>query len=255
MIRTFSCPRVAKPNSHRKQEVEMQITRSWRLTVPSARQLNLDVISQKGKSMKKNILLTIICIFLIHGTLFANENFQHIDRFLDIAFQHARNYPPEFDSKIQKEDLEMELRKTIAQLESMIKNSDSDPEVLFRLGKANTFAFNLDIPGSKEKVDKYFKHLFSLEPNHAEGHLYYGQHLSGRGEFNSGIEHLKIAADAGWDIALNMIGLAYIQLDKTDEAKVYFQKFQRIHPDGPQIQMLLNALEPSSTYELKSMSE
>jgi tetratricopeptide (TPR) repeat protein len=205
--------------------------------------------------MKKVFLLTILCIFLINGKLFADENFQNIDRILYIAFQHARNYPPEFDSEIQRENLEAVLGKTIAQLKAMIKDSDPNPEVLFRLGKANTFAYNLDMPLSKEKSDKYFKHLFSLDPNHAEGHLYYGQHLAGRGEFNNGIEHLKIAADAGWDIALNMIGLAYIHLGKIDEARVYLQKFQRVHPDDPQIQILLNALEPSSAYELKSMSE
>jgi tetratricopeptide (TPR) repeat protein len=192
----------------------------------------------------------ILCLFLFYGTLYAEENFQNIDRVLDIAFKHARSYPPQFDSEGQRKYLETELSKSIRQLEAMLKDSHSNPEVLLRLGKANTFAYNLDAPGSKEKADKYFKHLFRLDPNHAEGHLYYGQHLRERGEFNESIEHLKMAADAGWDNAFIMIGLAYFQMDNSDKAKEYFLKYQKVYPDDPQIQMLLEALDPSSQYKL-----
>lgn len=180
-----------------------------------------------------------------------SENFQQIDRSLENAFEHARNYPPEFDSEAQRRDLERELQEVIAQLEQMIKDSGPNQEILFRLGKANTFAFNLDMSGSREKADEYFRQLFQLEPHHAEGHLYYGQHLSGRGEFAPAIEHLQTAVDAGLDIALNMIGLAYLGMGKTDEARTYFQKFLGKYPGDPQVQMILDSLEPANEYELR----
>ncbi len=189
------------------------------------------------------------------SVLFANENFQEIERILGDAFTHARNYPPEFNSEIQREDLERDLKKIISQLEQMIKDSSSDKEILFKLGAANTFAFNLDIPGSREKADEYFKQLFQLESNHGEGHLFYGQHLSGRGEFELAISHLQMAADAQLDIALSMIGLVYIQMGKKDEAKTYFQKFLNKYPGDSQTQMMLDSLESSGAYELKSMHQ
>ncbi|MFA5260066.1 MAG: tetratricopeptide repeat protein, partial [Candidatus Omnitrophota bacterium] len=185
--------------------------------------------------MKNTILLLATCAFLIQGTVSAAENFQEIDRILNVAFEHARNYPPEFTSEAQRDDVESNLRDVISQLEQMLKASGPGQEILFRLGKANTFAYNLDVPGSREKADEYFKQLFQLEPNHAEGHLYYGQHLSGRGEFDAAIENLHIAADAGLDVALNMIGLAYLQMGKIDEAKTYFQGLLEKYPGDPQI--------------------
>ncbi|MCD4779773.1 MAG: hypothetical protein K8S27_04395 [Candidatus Omnitrophica bacterium] len=199
--------------------------------------------------MNKMILLLPVCLFMMNGVVFANKNFQQIDRFFDVAFQHARNYPPEFDSADQRAALEKELMGTIAQLEKIIKDSGPDQDVFFRLGKAHTFAYNLDIRGSKIAADKNFKKLFEMEKNHAQGHLYYGQHIVGRGESERGIEHLQIAADAGWDVALNMIGLAYLQTGQTDKARVSFQKLQKIYPPDRQIQMLLDSLEPDGAYE------
>ncbi len=183
------------------------------------------------------------------------EDFQPIDRCLQAAFRHARNYPPDFDSKIQRENLEKELLDVIARLEHMLAGTAERQPILLRLGKANTFAYNLDIPGSREKADKFFAELFQLVPDHAEGHLFYGQHLSGRGEFKSAIEHLQIAADAGFDMAFTMMGLAYIQMGHEEEARKAFQQFQARHPEDPQVQMLLDALDPSGAYEFKSMRE
>ena len=207
--------------------------------------------------MKKIILLlTLVLAFVAQGTIVsASENFERIDQTLEVAFQHARNYPPEFDSETQKDGLKKELIEVIAQLEQMLDNSTERQQILFRLGKANTLAFNLDISRSREKADKYFAELFTLDPNHAEGHLFYGQHLSGRGEFKSAIEHLQIAADGGFDMALNMIGLAYVQMGNKEDAKASFQKFQRKHPEDPQVQMLLDSLAPSGENELKPMRE
>ena len=201
------------------------------------------------------VVLSAIVSFLIQGTSLANEKLQRIDRTLEVAFQHGRNYPPEFSSQAQRDSLEQELGEAITQLEQMLRESGQDQEVLFRLGKANTFAYNLDMVGSKENADKYFKQLFQLNPNHAEGHLYYGQHLSGRGEFDAAIEHLRIAADAGIDVALQMIGLAYLQKGQKDEAKKYFQEIHKKYPNNRQIEMLLDSLDPSSEYEYKLMKE
>ena len=202
-----------------------------------------------------SVLLSLIVVNVLQGIVFANEQFQQIDIILQDAFQHARNYPPEFDSQVQRENLEKDLENVIVLLEQMLKEEGLEQELLFRLGQANTFAFNLDMTGSKEKTDEYFGQLFKLEPDHAQGNLFYGQHLSGRGEFDASIEHLQIAADAGLDVALNMIGLAYLQMGKTDEAKEYFLKFQAKYPNEPQIKMLLNSLDPSGEHVYKPMKE
>ena len=196
----------------------------------------------------------VLTSFVVLGPVSAKENFQQIDRSLEIAFQHARNYPPVFDSETQRENLERELLALIAQLEQMLKNTGESQQILFRLGKAHTFAYNLDIPKSREKADECFAKLFKLNPNHVEGHLYYGQHLSGRGEFKSAIEHLQVAADAGLDVALGMIGMAYLQMDNKDEARAYFQKLRKKHPEDRQAQMLLDSLESSSEYQYKNVS-
>ena len=206
-----------------------------------------------GKSV---LFLVFIIAFVAQGPIVsASENFQQIDQTLEVAFQHARNYPAEFDSKVQRESLEKELMEAMAQLEQMLDGSVERQQIFFRLGKANTFAYNLDISGSREKADKYFTELFKIDPNHAEGHLFYGQHLSGRGEFKAAIEHLQVAADGGFDMALNMIGLAYVQMGKKEEARTYFQKFKNKYPDDPQAQVLLDSLESSGEYDLKPHRE
>ena len=205
--------------------------------------------------MKKLILLLAAGVCLMPGTVRADEKFRDIDRTLDIAFEHARNYPPEFTSEAQREDLESRLRDTIARMERMMKDSRPQPEVLFRLGKASAFAYNLDMPGSKEKADEYFKQLFELEPDHAQGHLYYGQHLSGRGEFDAAVPHLQVAADAGVDTAFNMLGLAYMQMGQVENAKACFQKLFRKYPESAQLRMLLDSLDSSGEYEYKLMRE
>lgn len=206
--------------------------------------------------MKKIILfLALVLVLVAQGRASASENYEKIDQTLDVAFQHARNYPPEFDSEIQKDGLKKDLIDVIAQLEQMLDNSTGRDQILFRLGKASTLAFNLDIPGSREKADKYFTELFILDPDHSEGHLFYGQHLSGRGEFKPAIEHLQMAADGGFDMALNMIGLAYVQMGNKEAAKASFQKFQSKYPDDPQVKVFLDSLEPSGEYEIKPMQK
>lgn len=205
--------------------------------------------------MKHVFLLLVACVFLTQGTALAQEKFVDVDRVLSIAFEHARNYPPVFISEAQRDDVEGLLREALGQLERMLQNDGPDREILFRLGKASTFAYNLDIPWSRQKADEYFQQLFRLEPGHAEGHLYYGQHLSGRGDFESALGHLQIAAEAGHEIALNMIGLTYLQMGKVHEAKEYFENLLKKHPGDTQIQMLLDSLDPAGEYEYKLMAE
>ncbi|MEI8011097.1 MAG: tetratricopeptide repeat protein, partial [Candidatus Omnitrophota bacterium] len=180
-------------------------------------------------------------------------DFEAIDQALDTAFQHARNYPPEFDSDTQRESVTKELLDAMSRLESRLDNSAEVQPILFRLGKAHTLAFNLDLAGSREKSDKYFAELFKLNPNHAEGHLYYGQHLSGRGEFKSAIDHLQIAADGGFDLALKMIGLVYVQMGDKEKARASFEVFLKKYPGDPQVKLFLDSLNSEGEYELKPM--
>jgi tetratricopeptide (TPR) repeat protein len=203
--------------------------------------------------MKKKILAVLICIFVVWLAVAMSGKFAKIDRSLNLAFRHARNYPPEFSSQKQRIRVTTKLQVAMVTLAQMLKDSGPDPEVLFRLGKANTFAYNLDIKGSQQKADQYFRQLFELEPDHAEGHLYYGQHLSSRGEAGSSIRHLKIAADAGKDTALTMLGLAYLNMKRNDEARKYFLKFQELHPRDAQVQMILDSLDGSGEYQVEVM--
>jgi len=205
--------------------------------------------------MKKLIFLFVIIGLVVLGIISTDWNFVHIDRTLKVAFQHARNYPPKFSSQSQKKILMKELFATTIKLEQMLMDSGESEPILLRLGKANTFAYNLDIPGSNKKADEYFGRLFQLDPDHVEGHLYYGQHLSGRGEHGTSIKHLQIAADAGKDVALNMIGLAYVQLGQPNQARTYFLRFQNKHPNDPQVQMLLDSLDQSGEYTYEVMRQ
>ena len=181
----------------------------------------------------------------------ASWSLEQIDKSLDTAFRHARSYPPRFDSEQQRNNIEKELKVVIAQLETMLAGSGSNPEILFRLGKANTFAYNLDIEGSGKKAQQHFSQLFSIEKNHTDGHLFYGQHLSGKGEFDQAIEHLKIAAEGGRDIALQMIGITYLQKGDNDQAVVYLKKYQKLYSDAPQVNMLLDSLDPNTESKYK----
>ncbi len=200
-------------------------------------------------------VLLAFCLFLLGGIVQAQEKFSDIDHVLAIVFEHARNYPPDFISEAQRDDVEGLLRDALDQLERMLKNNGPDREVLFRLGKASAFAYNLDISGSRQKTDEYFGQLFRLEPDDAEGHLYYGQHLSGRGDFEAALKHLQIAAEGGQEIALNMIGLTYLQMGQPDEAKKYFEELLKQHPGDPQLRMLLDSLSTDGEYEYKLMKE
>ena len=208
----------------------------------------------KGDDVKKIILLIIVFMALQNVAL-ADENLLQIDHTLEFAFEHARTYPPEFESELQKANLKKELVIAISQLEEMLSKSDQSQEILLRLGKANTFAYNLDISESKEKADKYFAQLFKLSSKHRDGHLFYGHHLSERGEFENAVSHLQIAADEGEDRALYMIGLAYIQFGKADKAKEYLLKFQKKYPGNPDVKILLESFDPNGKYQYKLMKE
>ncbi len=202
--------------------------------------------------MKKIILLLFLVGCLIFVLTAPRGEFGRIDRILKMTFRSARNYPPQFSSQKHKQYIEIKLIDVIGQLESMLAQQGERTEILFRLGKANTFGYNMDFPNSRQKADRCFAKLFALNPNHAEGHLYYGQHLSGRGDFDAGIKHLQIAADAGQDIALNMLGLAYLQKGNHQEAKKYFKKMQEKQPNNPQLKILLDSIEnpDSSEYQI-----
>jgi tetratricopeptide (TPR) repeat protein len=99
------------------------------------------------------------------------------------------------------------------------------------------------MPGSKGKTEKYFESYLRLVPDDAEAHFYYGAHLLGSKQFEPCLKHLQIAADAGTDVAFEMMGLAYMQLGRKEEARASFRKFQEKHPDDPQVKVLMDALD------------
>lgn len=184
-------------------------------------------------------------------------NLDAADYFLNKNFYFARVYPPRIDSQAQYLEIEKELKTVISVMESELSEVPDDVELLWRLGYASTMTYNLDWPGSKTKIKKYFDKLFEMDPEHKFGHLYYGAHLAQTGDkldIKESISHLEKAYSYGFDVTLTMLGIAYMQTGDNVKALEYFKRFRDKFPNDKQINMLIEGIEQGDDYTVHSVS-
>ncbi|MBF0569293.1 MAG: tetratricopeptide repeat protein [Candidatus Omnitrophica bacterium] len=170
-----------------------------------------------------------------------------VDPGLDEVFSHVGNYPPKFASDAERAQIEDKLKDLIKTLEAKIATDPKNQDILWRLGWAYTMAYNLDWKESRDKIELYFGQLFNLNPEHPQGHLFDGGYLQQTGGgVEKSIPFLQKAADLGSDDAFMMLAMAYMKLNRNQDALQNLKKFYGKHPDSEQARMLIDSLEKRS---------
>jgi tetratricopeptide (TPR) repeat protein len=175
-----------------------------------------------------------------------------VDYFLDQVSEHARSWPPKWDYLGQAEEVASQLNTIISALELARDTSASNPEILWRLGLAYTFAYNMGIPGSPERANATFQDLLFVNPDHPTGNLYYGAFLAGISErVRESIPYLEKAAKLGFDEALFMLGFVYVNLYDDNKALEYYRRYLGKHPESEQTRKLIEAIKKGTSLAIQ----
>ena len=168
-----------------------------------------------------------------------------VDRVLfEVLFPHVGNYPPKFDSKNQQKRIRCELIRIIYLIELFLKNNPESQDLLWRTGFAYSMAYNLDIPQSAENVEKKFKKLFQIDPEHAEGNYRYGMFLSMTyTEVKRSIPYLERSVQNGYIDALFTLGYVYLRIKEREKALKYLNMYLEANPDDKNTQTIIRAIK------------
>jgi tetratricopeptide (TPR) repeat protein len=175
-----------------------------------------------------------------------------VDYFLDQISSHTRSWPPKWDYPGQPEEVAAQLNTIINALELARETSASNVDILWRLGLAYTYAYNLGIPGSPERANEIFQDLLFVNPDHPQGNLYYGAFLAGIAErVRESIPYLEKAARLGFDEALFMLGFVYVHLYDDNKALEYYRRYLGKHPDNEQARKLIEAIKKGTSLAIQ----
>lgn len=167
-----------------------------------------------------------------------------VDYFLDKISIHAKDYPVKFDSDKQRKEIEHELKSIVYMLETVLENYPTDQGILWRVGFAYSMEYNLDIPGSGEKCEKYFRELLSLNPEHPQGNFLFGAFLVGTAtRQKESISYLQKAESLGYDDATYMLGFAFLALNEKEKALNYYEKYLKKYPNHKETKIIIRSIK------------
>ncbi len=167
-----------------------------------------------------------------------------VDYFLKRIAEHAKDYPPKFDSEEQRRTIEHELQSVILALAVVVQQQPLVPDPLLRLGYAWSMAYNLDAPGSAEETSHCFQQLLAVYPDHPQGNFYYGAFLAHtKTGQRASIPYLEKAVTMGVDDALFTLGFVHLSLEDKDQAMTYWRQYLSKHPDNTLVQAMLESAQ------------
>ncbi len=167
---------------------------------------------------------------------------RYLDQMLsDLAF-HARNYPPRFDSPVDRQRAERDIRALSGMLDVLVNSPNPHPEILLRAGLLNSIGHNLDIPDSGKKTSSIFNKLLSTTPMHPKGNHVYGTFLAGAGKPKEAIPYLERAHSLGVPEAGYSLGMTYLSLGDKQKALGYLENYQRNAPNDTSVGRLIEAI-------------
>jgi tetratricopeptide (TPR) repeat protein len=167
----------------------------------------------------------------------------YVDQFLNKLAPHAKRYPTTFDSKVQREELNNELKEILGVMDSAILKFQNDPEVLFRYAFLNAMGHNMDIAGCADKSISAYLRLLDLKPSDKRANYYFGSFLAGTTLFAKSVPYLEKSIELGEGEAHYTLAFVYIKEGKQDEALPEFKKYLEIDPNNDAARKMVNDIE------------
>ncbi|WP_417553381.1 hypothetical protein [Marinomonas fungiae] len=167
----------------------------------------------------------------------------YIDAMIKDLNNHANGYPPQFDNDNDMQRAKNDARRLSGALDMLVDDPNAPIELLRRSSLLNRLAYNLDIPGSAQKVDRDFKNLLSQRPGDPVLNLSYGVFLSGANKSSQALPYLKESAEAGFKEAYLHLGMAYLYLRDTEQALNNLEIYRSHYPNNAKIGEIIDAIK------------
>jgi tetratricopeptide (TPR) repeat protein len=172
----------------------------------------------------------------------------YLDGMLADLSQHARNYPPSFDTPADTQRAQRDAANLIGYFGAMFSTGSLPPHMLLRMALLGSVAHNLDVMGGAAFAQTYFEKLLKADPAHAEGNYYYGVFLSSTDRAKEALPYLEQAKAKGITPALFGLGVSYLTLGDKAKALENLLAYQKAVPNDRSAQTLIEAIR-SGTIE------
>ncbi len=195
------------------------------------------------KLMRTLILVTSLIVSLVCQAAEAGLPPSEIEKFLNDLAPHARNYPPHFDSEVQRDQLSNKLKDVLATLDAQSKNDSSNLDLLFRHAFANSMGHNLDFSGCAEKAISSYETLLEAKPQDGKVNFYFGAFLAGTTLLPKSVPYLRNAADLGVTDAHYTLAFVYLKQGDLQSALPEFKAYLKFEPDNETAKKMVSDIE------------
>lgn len=156
---------------------------------------------------------------------------KYLDQMLNDLALHAKNYPPQFDTPQDQHRAGQDIIKLSGLLDVLVNGPNPNPEFLRRAGFLHSMGYNLDIPGSGEKVAVIFKKLLTAVPSDPRGNYMYGKFLAEASRPKEALPYLETALSVGVIDAAYSLGLTYFILGDREKALQNLEDYRKMRPN------------------------
>ena len=187
--------------------------------------------------------IIVLFIFVMSDATAATFSLPEVDHTLDEIAPHALNYPPKFDSDIQRNQIQTKLKDVIQLLNAASLKYPNDMEILFRKAVANGMGHNMDFPNCAETSMEAYEELLKHNPEDRRANFYYGGFLSGTTLVQQSIKYLQKAIQLGEGDAHYTLAFVYMKLHDSQSALPEFKEFLKTNPDNKTAQKMVSEIE------------
>jgi len=164
------------------------------------------------------------------GSNQATVNLRNIDDMISDLTQHARNYPPHFDSAEDAQRARTDIANALKLLGVFAANPQLPPQILLRIARLGNLGNNLDVPGAGQEAIANYSRLLTLAPQNAELNFEYGQFLASTPQLPLGIPYLEKAKSLGVANADYSLALAYTAVGNQKMALLNIESYLKRVP-------------------------
>lgn len=166
----------------------------------------------------------------------------YFDLMLGDLAEHAGNYPPQFDSPLDRQRAIVDVNSLSGFLEIANRTDQPNPELLLRAAYVHTLGHNLGIADSADKANRLFQKLLTLVPEDPRANYMYGVFLSGVGKMPEALPFLLKAQSKGSVEASYTLGLTLLVLGDRTQSLLHLEEYRTKRPNDPNISPLIEAI-------------